>query len=279
MRALKRKTPAVTAIFDYQLSFRIFQKSTEWSNKTVNTLEIPVNHIGGIKSEYGRKAVKMQVLIALGIILLSLVGFGLNSVLGKVMLYVSAPVLLAGLLVLIFSRRRVFTIEIFTKSTMGSVVSLTNDFSNLKSDPDRRPFRNVQDDSRFRKTITEAQSYRPKPIPEKARAHCRRSRDNPVVKCGRKRTVFDLLSVYTCAGCEYRREDELIVIGRQVIAVYYLGDNCPHLPERDDYALSGSSKLRLLLKDAISHDNEIMLFLFEQFNLRDYYDLFEKIMD
>ncbi len=99
------------------------------------------------------------------------------------------------------------------------------------------------------------------------------------MKCVRKRTVFDLLSVYTCAGCEYRREDELIVIGRQVIAVYYLGDNCPHLPERDDYALSGSSKLRLLLKDAISHDNEIMLFLFEQFNLRDYYDLFEKIMD
>ena len=149
--------------------FVFFKKSTEWRNKTVNTLEIPVNHIGGIKSEHGRKAVKMQVLIALSIILLSLVGFGLNSVLGKVMLYVSAPVLLAGLLVLIFSRRRVFTLEIFTKSAMGSVVSLTNDFFKLKKatriDVRSETFKMIRD---LGKTITEAQSYRPKPIPEKS---------------------------------------------------------------------------------------------------------------
>lgn len=149
--------------------FVFFKKSTEWRNKTVNTLEIPVNHIGGIKSEYGRKAVKMQVLIALSIILLSLVGFGLNFVLGKVMLYVSAPVMLAGLLVLIFSRRRVFTIEIFTKSTMGSVVSLTNDFFKLKKATRivvrSETFKMIRD---LGKTITEAQSYRPKPIPEKS---------------------------------------------------------------------------------------------------------------
>ena len=52
--------------------------------QTVNTLEIPVNHIGGIKSEYGRNG-KMQVLIALALSCCLLVGFGLNSVLGKVM--------------------------------------------------------------------------------------------------------------------------------------------------------------------------------------------------
>ncbi|HHZ18102.1 MAG TPA: hypothetical protein GX390_02320 [Acholeplasmataceae bacterium] len=98
------------------------------------------------------------------------------------------------------------------------------------------------------------------------------------MKCNKKRTVFDLFNVYTCDDCPRRREDELIVIGRQAIAVYYLGDDCPHL-DKDDYALSASAKLRLLLKDAVAYDDQIMLFVFDRLEMRAYYDLFESILD
>ena len=99
------------------------------------------------------------------------------------------------------------------------------------------------------------------------------------MKCNHKRTIFDLFSVYTCEGCKHQRKDELIIIGNQLIAIYYLSDNCPHVETNDDYFLIGSNKLRLLLKDAIVYHNQIMLFFFEEFKLEKYYDLFEKIMD
>jgi hypothetical protein len=146
--------------------FIFFKKTTEWRNKTVNMLEIPIGHIGGIKSEYGRKAVKLQVLIALSVMLLGLVGVGLNFVLGKFMLYIGVALFVIGLLIVIFSRRRVFTIEIFTKSTIGSVVSITNDYLKLNKATRIvvRPetFAMIRD---LGKSIMEAQRYRPVPGP------------------------------------------------------------------------------------------------------------------
>ncbi|MDD4389080.1 MAG: hypothetical protein PHV87_07740 [Bacilli bacterium] len=99
------------------------------------------------------------------------------------------------------------------------------------------------------------------------------------MKCNRKRTVFDLLSVYTCEGCKHQRKDELIVIGNQVIAIYYLSDNCPHLSTDNDYLVLESKKLSLLFKDAIIYNKQIMFFFFEEFKLEKHYELFEKIMD
>lgn len=114
--------------------FIFFKKSNDWSNKTTSMVEIPINHIGSIKSEYGRKAIRLQKIIAWIIILLSLVSFGLFSVLGKIMFIVGGVLFVGGLLVLLFSRRRVFTIEICTKSVIGTIISVSNDYFKLKKD-------------------------------------------------------------------------------------------------------------------------------------------------
>ena len=145
--------------------FIFFKKSTDWSNKTVNMLEIPINHIGGIKSEYGRKSVKLQKIIAFIIIFLSLVGFGLFPVLGKYMFIVGGVLFVIGLFVFLFSRRRVFTIEIFTRSMIGSVVSLSNDFFKLKKET--RILVRADTGEMIRdlgKTILEAQTYQTIPL-------------------------------------------------------------------------------------------------------------------
>jgi|SRR5690554_3825354 len=99
------------------------------------------------------------------------------------------------------------------------------------------------------------------------------------MKCKQRRTIFDLFSVYTCQGCKYKREDELIVIGKQTVAIYYISDNCPFAEKDNEYFLSASKKLRLLFKDAIINYEKIMLFFFEEFNAEKYYEVFEKIMD
>ncbi|MCK9537293.1 MAG: hypothetical protein M0R05_06935 [Bacilli bacterium] len=145
--------------------FIFFKKSTEWSNKTVNMLEIPIEHIGGIKSEYGRKSVKIQKIIAFVVILLSLVSFGLFKVLGNFMFIVGGVLFVTGLLILLFSRRRVFTIEIFTKSIIGSIVSLSNDFFKLKKET--RIVVRAETGEMIRdlgKTILEAQKYKAMPL-------------------------------------------------------------------------------------------------------------------
>ena len=99
------------------------------------------------------------------------------------------------------------------------------------------------------------------------------------MQCIKKRNIFTLFDVYSCEGCSKRSKDEVIYIGRNVIAIYQLFDNCLNLELDKDVLLMDSKKLKLLLKDAIKHQDEILFCILEDFHLDNYYDIFEDIIN
>lgn len=99
------------------------------------------------------------------------------------------------------------------------------------------------------------------------------------MKCNLKRSIFTLFEVFNCENCKYKQNDEFIYIGRNVIGIYYLFDDCLNLEMDKELLIGDSSKLKLLLRDAIINQEEIFLCLLEDFKLSFYYDEFEKILD
>lgn len=99
------------------------------------------------------------------------------------------------------------------------------------------------------------------------------------MKCGVKRNIFSLFTVYNCRGCKYKKDDEIIYIGRNVIAIYHLFDECINLEIDKDLLVCDNEKLILLLKDAIKYQDEIFFCFLDDFKLDNYYDVFEKIID
>jgi len=143
--------------------FIFLKKSEEWNNKTVTMTEIPLSHIGGIKSEYGRKAIKLQKVIATILFLLGATGLalGLAKVLGSYMNIIGGVFLAAAIIVFIFSRRRVFSLEILSKSATGSMLSVTNDFFKKKKDTKILVGKETSDLIRdLGKAFIEAQNYK-----------------------------------------------------------------------------------------------------------------------
>jgi len=99
------------------------------------------------------------------------------------------------------------------------------------------------------------------------------------MKCSKKRNIFTLFEVFTCDDCINKSKDEFIYIGRKVIAIYQLFDNCLNLEIDKDLLVSYNEKLILLLKDAIKHQKEIFFCFLDDFKLDNYYDVLEKITD
>ena len=99
------------------------------------------------------------------------------------------------------------------------------------------------------------------------------------MKCKKKRNIFTLFEMFICNACKYKAEDEFIYIGRNVIAIYHLFDNCLNLDIDKDLLVSDNEKLKLLLMDAIKHQDEIFFCFLEDFNLDNYYDVLENICD
>lgn len=99
------------------------------------------------------------------------------------------------------------------------------------------------------------------------------------MKCTVKRNIFNLFDVFTCHGCKSKKEDEFIFLGRNVIAIYHLYDNCLNLEIDKDLIVSENEKLKLLLKDAIKNQNDIFFCFLEDFRLDNYYEVLEKVTD
>lgn len=99
------------------------------------------------------------------------------------------------------------------------------------------------------------------------------------MKCRQKRNVFTLFDVFSCDGCKYRRDDEFIYIGRNVIGIYYLFDTCINLEIDKDLLVCDLDKLKLLFKDVVKYQDEIFFCFLEDFRLDNYYEVFDKIID
>lgn len=99
------------------------------------------------------------------------------------------------------------------------------------------------------------------------------------MKCMKKRTIFNLFDVLTCSNCINKKEDEFIMLGDNVIAIYYLFDNCSSLDVDKELLTFDLKKLKLLLKDAIFNQDKIFLLFLEDFKLENFYDVFDKIID
>ncbi len=88
-----------------------------------------------------------------------------------------------------------------------------------------------------------------------------------------------MFQVFECSDCKCKRNDEFIYIGRNVIAIYYLFDNCVDLEIDKELLVQDLDKFKVLIKDAILHQNEIFFCFLDDFKLEDYYDVFDKIID
>ena len=99
------------------------------------------------------------------------------------------------------------------------------------------------------------------------------------MKCEVKRNIFNLFNIFTCEACNYKKEDEFIYLGRNVIAIYHLFDGCLNLEIDKDLIVPENQKLKLLLKDAIKYQGDIFFCFLDDFRLDDYYDVLEKIID
>jgi len=99
------------------------------------------------------------------------------------------------------------------------------------------------------------------------------------MRCKPKRNIFNLFQVLTCENCPNKRNDEFIYIGRNVIAIYYVFDSCLDLEIDKDLIFPNVEKLKILLKDAILNQDKIFMCMLEDFDLENYYDVFEKVLD
>jgi hypothetical protein len=103
--------------------------------KSITVRECPVDLVGEIAAEYGKRTNRLQK--AIGLILLfiglGLLGYGVPAYLqtlplGLYSLIGGGVFFLVGLIVTLTAKRKMFTLEIFTRSSRSSIVSLTSDF-------------------------------------------------------------------------------------------------------------------------------------------------------
>ena len=64
-----------------------------------------------------------------------------------------------------------------------------------------------------------------------------------------------------------------------MIAIYYVFDSCLDLEIDKDLIFPNVEKLKILLKDAILNQDKIFMCMLEDFDLENYYDVFEKVLD
>lgn len=99
------------------------------------------------------------------------------------------------------------------------------------------------------------------------------------MKCKIKRDIFSLFTVYKCEGCKYKNLDEFHYIGRNVIGIYYIFDNCLDLDIDKERLSFFNEKLKRLMLDAINNQNEIFMCMVDNIKLEDYYEVFDKVID
>ena len=82
-----------------------------------------------------------------------------------------------------------------------------------------------------------------------------------VPPCKQRRTLFNILKVFSCNECKFLDCDEYYVIGDLNLNIYYINNKC---------ILNGKSedplKLKILLKDAINCNNDNLIVWLDKFD-------------
>ena len=114
--------------------FLYFAVSKDKQSNSIAVTQWDINGIGGIKSEIGKRVSTIQSIIATFTLLLSFTGFiymfinyfANNLAISKQLwlLIPSGIIFILAIFLFIFSKRRMFSLEVMTKSSFTSLVSL-----------------------------------------------------------------------------------------------------------------------------------------------------------
>lgn len=99
------------------------------------------------------------------------------------------------------------------------------------------------------------------------------------MNCQEKRTFLNVFMISTCEKCSNYVTDEQIIIGNKTIGIYHIFSGCKLLKETSNEQMAFSSKLRLLMKDAVIYQEKIFLFYCEDFKINYFLEIFSKILD
>lgn len=99
------------------------------------------------------------------------------------------------------------------------------------------------------------------------------------VKCKRQRTILDLFAFWSCDNCKEIRQDEVIAIGQQIIGIYYLHESCYYVEVSHEELFAFSKKLKQLLEEAMVVQDDIVLFILDNFSLEQMEDILEAFLD
>lgn len=150
--------------------FIYYSTSKDSQTDSVSVSECPIESIGGINSEYGKRVKRVQKFFAVLTLLLALGGIGLG-IAGSVLMrnlftyfgYIGGGVMLAfSIILFVTCKRKIFSLEIFYKTPKTVMLSLTSDFFKT---PNRSKIRvlptsvTMQMIRELGKTILDAQNY------------------------------------------------------------------------------------------------------------------------
>ncbi|MDD4001068.1 MAG: hypothetical protein PHX62_09305 [Bacilli bacterium] len=120
-------------------NYRLIYYATFRDNITnsITVRECPIENVGEISSEFGKRTKRLQKTLGLVALLLGVGGliFGGITFLYQNLKKFQTPALVAGgilallgLIIVLTSKRKMFTLELFTRTPRSSIVSLTSDF-------------------------------------------------------------------------------------------------------------------------------------------------------
>ena len=84
--------------------------------------------------------------------------------------------------------------------------------------------------------------------------------------CLKQRTFLNLFEVSNCDGCSLLRQDEEYKVGEHSLYIYHLDSGCILNKDLSKDDLTNSKKMKTFLKDAIIHQNEILVLWLDDFN-------------
>ena len=100
------------------------------------------------------------------------------------------------------------------------------------------------------------------------------------LNCKKNRDIYSLFNVFNCSECDKINEDYDILIGNNKISVYYIINRCIIL--NDEIIINDiidlDVKLKRLLYDICHYQNDIIVLLFENFVIDDYFELFDWLL-
>jgi hypothetical protein len=147
-----------------------YSSSKDSETDSVTVSECPIESIGGINSEYGKRVKRVQKFFAVLFLLLAIggIGFGIAGSVMKRDLFIYSGYIGGGLMLIlaiilfVTCKRRIFSLEIFYKTPKTVMLSLTSDFFKA---PNRSKIRvlptsvTMQMIRELGKTILDAQNF------------------------------------------------------------------------------------------------------------------------